>query len=423
VCDLETLAFAFIAAGLVLYSAATKWLEASPITGPMVFTAFGLALGPWFGVVDIDFSQGFIHGLAEVTLVVVLFSDAARIDLRAVRRDHNVPVRMLVIGMPLIILFGTAAALLLPLGLTLWEAALLAAILAPTDAALGQSVVASHLVPARIRQALNIESGLNDGIALPLVLLFFSLSVFSYGGEESNWLLFGARQIILGPIAGIAIGWVFSRLIDAATRSGWMAESYHGPAILGVALLTFAGAELIGGNGFIAAFVGGVIFGNQVREHCKFLFRFIEAECHLLVLLTFLVFGAAVLPRSFGLISWEVVIYALASLTIVRMVPIAGALMGAGLRRPTVVFLGWFGPRGLASILFALFILEKAHFPGAETILVVLIVTCGLSIVVHGMTAAPATARLGAYLSKKRKMEEMKAVEEMPTRAGDMFGK
>ena len=361
-------AFAIVAAGVILFALVSRRLERSPLTGPMIFTLFGLVIGGGLlGAVRLDVDHGFIHGLAEVTLILVLFSDAARIDLAAVRRDHDLPLRMLLIGMPLIILAGTLLGLSLPLGLGLWEAALLAAILAPTDAALGQSVVSSPLVPARIRQALNIESGLNDGIALPLVLLFASLASVAHAGEGApNWLLFGAMQIGLGPLVGIAVGWLAARLIDRAVESAWMAESYEGPAILGVALLAFALAELIGGNGFIATFVAGMVFGNQVRGRCGFLFEFAEAEGQLLVLLTFLIFGAAILPEAAGHLGPAVLLYALLSLTLVRLLPITLSLLGTGLRAPTIVFLGWFGPRGLASILFALFVLEEAAFPASR---------------------------------------------------------
>jgi NhaP-type Na+/H+ or K+/H+ antiporter len=372
---------------MVLFRLISRRLETSVVTGPILFTAFGLAIGDaGLGIADLDVGHNFIHGLAEVTLILVLFSDAARIDLRVVRRDRNLPVRMLVGGMPLIIGAGILVGMALPLGLGLWEAALLAAILAPTDAALGQSVVTSTLVPTRIRQTLNIESGLNDGIALPMVLLFASLAGAGHAdGGDRNWLLFGAMQIGLGPVAGILIGWVSAKLIDRAVKAGWMAVSYEGPAVLGVAFLTFAGAELIGGNGFIAAFVAGLVFGNTVRNHCRFLFEFAEAEGELLVSVTFLIFGAAMLPSVFGQSVGAMLLYAGLSLTAVRMIPIAVSLLGSGVRLPTIGFLGWFGPRGLASIIFALFVLEDADFPGAETIELAVIVTVGLSILLHGM--------------------------------------
>ena len=421
---MDTQAFAIIAAGVILFGVVSRRLESSPLTGPMIFAAFGLVIGgAVLGIADLDFGHGFIHGLAEVTLVLVLFSDAARIDLRVVRRDHDLPVRMLLLGMPLIIVFGAVLGLALPLGLGLWEAALLAAILAPTDAALGQSVVASPLVPARIRQALNIESGLNDGIALPLVLLFACFASLAHDtGGDRNWVVFGTLQITLGPLVGAAVGWAAARLIDGAAKAGWMAVSYEGPAVLGVALLAFAGAEIVGGNGFISAFVAGMVFGSQVRERCGFLFEFAEAEGHLLTLLTFLVFGAAILPEAIDHAGPMVLLYAVLSLTAVRMIPIALSLIGAGLRAPTIGFLAWFGPRGLASILFALFILEEAETPGAETILVTVVVTVALSILAHGLTAAPAARWYGNLIRRQHEGKETVAVTEMPTRVGKLSG-
>lgn len=419
---MDTQAIVIVAAGVILFGLVSRRLETSVLTGPMIFTVFGLVIGgAVLGLADLNFDQGFIHGLAEITLVLVLFSDAARIDLRVVRKEHDLPLGMLLIGMPLIIIAGTLAGLALPLGLGLWEAALLAAILAPTDAALGQSVVASPLVPARIRQALNIESGLNDGIALPLVLLFASLASVSHTAEgHGNWVLFGLMQITLGPLAGAVVGLPAAWLIDRAARAGWLAESYEGPVILGVALLSFAGAETIGGNGFIAAFIAGAVFGNQVRGRCRFLFEFAEAEGHLLTLLTFLIFGAAILPQAFDYGEPMVLLYAVLSLTALRMIPIAISLLGSGLRLPTIGFLGWFGPRGLASILFALFILEEAEISGAETILVAVVVTVALSILAHGLTAAPIAKWYGNAMKWEGGCPEAMTVTEMPTRVGKM---
>ncbi len=417
---MDTHGFALIAAGVILYGLVSKKLEGTIITAPMVFAAFGLLIGEAvFGLADLDFGHGFIHGLAEVTLILVLFSDAARIDLRQLRRDHNLPVRMLLIGMPLTIVVGTLVALALPLGLGIWEAALLAAILAPTDAALGQSVVSSPFVPTRIRQALNVESGLNDGIALPLVLLFAALAGDAHAGEGSqNWILFGVKQITLGPLAGLIIGGLGAWLMDRAVLKGWMGESFEGPAILGVALLAYAGAEIIGGNGFIAAFVAGLVYGNLVRDRCSSVFEFAEAEGQLLTLLTFLIFGAVILPEAFGHIGWANALYAILSLTVIRFIPVAISLIGSGVRAPTIAFLGWFGPRGLASILFALFVLEEAEVPASDQILAVTIVTVALSILAHGITAAPAARRYGELARRMGQCEENKPVSEMPTRAG-----
>ena len=415
---MDTLGFAAIAAGIILYALFAKRLESTVVTPPLVFAAFGLILGDSvLGWADLKFESGLIHGLAEITLILVLFSDAARIDLRLLRSDHNLPLRMLLIGMPLTILFGTLVALALPLGFSLWEAALLAAILAPTDAALGQSVVLSRFVPARIRQTLNVESGLNDGIALPFVLVFAFLAGASQAsGDEQNWLLFGAKQIILGPLAGVAVGIAGAWLIDMAAKKEWTTPAYEGAAILGLAFLAFSSAELIGGNGFIAAFVSGLVFGNFVRGRCDFIFEFAEAEGNFLVLLTFLIFGAAILPTAFGEANWAMLAYAVLSLTVIRMIPIAISLIGSGVRNVTVAFLGWFGPRGLVSILFALFVLEEVPISVGEDIAIITILTVAFSIVLHGLTASPLSRKYGDRLRGMGRCEESEPVSEMPSR-------
>ncbi|MBT5415357.1 MAG: sodium:proton antiporter, partial [Rhodospirillaceae bacterium] len=387
---------------------------------PMAFVAFGFLIGAGgLGLADLDFGHDVVHGLAEITLILVLFSDAARIDLRRVRRDHNLPVRMLGIGLPLIVLFGMAIAYVLPLGLTVWEAALLAAVLAPTDAALGQSVVSSKLVPVRIRQALNIESGLNDGISLPVVLLFATLASASKAVEGPDyWLVFGAMQIGLGPLAGIVVGFLGARLVGNASDRGWMSESFEGAAVLALAILAFAAAELLGGNGFLAAFVGGMIFGNCVDEGGGFVFAFAEAESQILTLIAFLLFGASILPEAAGYVTWPVVLYALLSLTAIRAVPIVLSLLGTGLRAPTVGFLAWFGPRGLASILFALFVLEDHGVLAREEILTVTIVTVTLSVLLHGVSAAPLAKWYARHCGGMEDAAENRPVSELPTRQG-----
>jgi len=414
----DTLGFVVIAAGVITFSLISNRVQAGIVTAPMVFAGFGLLIGEGgLGLADLAIDHGIVHGLAELTLILVLFSDAARIDLRQVRRDHNLPLRMLVVGMPLTVALGAALALVLPFGFSLWEAALLAAILAPTDAALGQAVVSNRRVPVRIRQALNVESGLNDGIALPLVLLFASLASLAPGAAgEENWIAFGLKQITLGPLAGIAIGALGARLIDRAVATDRMSESFEGAAILGLALLAFAGAEVIGGNGFIAAFTAGIVFGNHVRGRCTFIFEFAEAEGQLLVLLTFMIFGAAFLPEALHHVTWTHALYAILSLTVIRMVPVALSLVGASVSLATVGFLGWFGPRGLASFLFALLVLEDSAIPAQEPILLVVICTVALSIVLHGVSAAPTARAYGALAERMGECPENKPVGEMPTR-------
>jgi NhaP-type Na+/H+ or K+/H+ antiporter len=411
---------AVVAGGLLLFSLVSGRLQGTIVTPPLIFVLFGFAIGGGgFGIAELDPKHSTIHLIAELTLILVLFSDAARMDLARLRRDHNLPVRMLLVGLPLAIVLGTVVATGVFPGFSLWEAALLAALLAPTDAALGQSVVTAKGVPGRVRQAINVESGLNDGIALPAVLVFAALaSAHAEGGSVGAWLQFGVLQVTLGPVAGIVIGYVGARLLDGAAERGWTGDAYQGIGILSLALLTYLVAELIGGNGFIAAFVGGAMFGNALSHPCTFLFEFMETEGNLLMLLTFLIFGAALLPEGLAQLTPATVLYAVLSLTVIRMLPVAISLVGAGLRPATHMFLGWFGPRGLASILFVLLILEESEVVHRDELLAVTVVTVALSALLHGLTAAPLARLYARRVARMGECEEIQAVPEMPLREG-----
>jgi len=336
-----------------------------------------------------------------------------------VREDHNLPVRMLLIGLPLAMAAGTFAAVLVFPAFSLWEAALLAALLAPTDAALGQSVVSANAVPLRIRQSINIESGLNDGIALPAVLLFAALAGAAHAGNDpGGWLQFGLMQVVLGPLAGAIIGYIGARLLDIAAEREWATTAFQGIGVLSLSVLSFVLAELIGGNGFISAFVSGVIFGNSIRHPCMFLFEFMESEGQLFMLTTFLIFGASLLPEGLAHVDISFVVYAVLSLTAIRMIPIALSLLGSGIRMPTYLFLGWFGPRGLASILFVLLILEETDIAHRDEILSITVITVALSVILHGISAAPLANAYGRLAQRMGDCEESKEVSNMPLREG-----
>ena len=420
---MEPRLLAVIAAALLAFGAVSRKAERSPITPPIVFLGLGLAFGQaGLGWMELDVGHGVVHGMAELTLVIVLFIDASRIDLACLRRERGLPIRLLGIGMPLTIALGGAVAFGVFPGLGWVEAMLLAAVLAPTDAALGQAVVSSPLVPVRIRQSLNVESGLNDGIALPVVLVFAALGGVMAGhpveGGAAGWVTLALLQLTLGPLAGTAVGFLGGRLIGAATERGWVNESFEELAALGLALLAFAGAELIGGNGFIAAFVAGMVVGNTARGICKSLYEFGEAEGQLLALLVFLVFGAVLVPAAWAYTDGPMVLYAVLSLTLVRMLPVALSLLGSGLHPVSLLFLGWFGPRGLASILFALLVVQAAgerdlhHFQATVTWTVL------LSTLLHGLTAYPLARRYGAYVSRRVEpdVHEHAAMTEHPVR-------
>ncbi|MDA0785559.1 MAG: cation:proton antiporter [Proteobacteria bacterium] len=408
-----------LAVGLIAFGLVSARLRDSMITAPILFVGFGIIAGPLgLHLVEVDYSSHTLELIAEITLVLVLYTDAARIDVRTLWRYHNLPTRMLVAGLPLTILAGTLAAMVIFPGFPVFEAALLAAILAPTDAALGQAVVTNKAVPVRIRQTLNAESGLNDGIALPVVLVFVSLALATEGPAQSasEWITFGALQITLGPLAGLAVGYAGGRLIDRASASDWMTPAFQGLGALAVAFAAFALAELIGGNGFIAAFVAGLTVGNVHRGVCEFLFDFVEEEGQLLTLLTFFLFGAVIVPQVIDDVTLATLLYAVASLTVVRIIPVILSLLGTGLNVPTWMFLGWFGPRGLASILFALLVLGENQSEQAAVIMATVVTTVFLSVLLHGVTAAPAARWYSRMLGRMGDCEETQPVSEIPTR-------
>lgn len=418
--DLTTVAV--IAGGLLVFSLVSGRLHGTPVTPPMVFILFGFLVGAdGLAIAKVEADHATIHLVAELTLILVLFADAARIDVTRLRRDHDLPARMLLVGLPLTIAAGAIVAMQLFPDFSFWEAVLLAALLAPTDAALGQSVLTAKAIPVRIRQAINVESGLNDGIALPAVLLFAGLASAHAGGADAGeWIRFGAMQVTLGPIAGIATGYLGARLLDTAVERGWVNSAFQGIGILALALFTYAAAELIGGNGFIAAFLGGMVFGKTIRHPCTFLFEFMETEGTLLVLITFFIFGAALLPEGLAHLNLPVLLYAVLSLTLIRMIPVAVSLLGTGLRLPTTLFLGWFGPRGLASILFVLLILEEAEVVHRAELLSITIATVALSALVHGLSAAPLAKRFARMVARMGECQEMRPATEMPLRDGPM---
>jgi len=417
----ETSAFAVIALFILAFGLVSGRIQKTIISPPMVFVLFGLLVSKRvLGLIEVGAENEFIQTLAELTLVLVLFTDASRIDLRVLRREHDLPLRLLSIGLPLTIISGALLAALIFNVLTFWEAFVLGVILAPTDAALGQAVVSLPKVPVRIRQALNVESGLNDGIALPFLLLFLSLAGAAQQTQPAAyWARFALMQLLLGPLVGIVVGYFGGKLVARGTRSGWITHSFQDLSALGLSVLAFALAEVVGGNGFIAAFSAGLIMGNTSRSICTCLFEFGEAEGQLLTLLTLMVYGAVMVLPALDHINALVVLYGILSLTVVRVLPVAISMIGVRLQWDSVLFLGWFGPRGIASILYGLLLLEKVNISGRDEIFSITITTVLMSVFLHGLSALPGANWYAARAEKMKEepdMPELAPVTEMPVR-------
>lgn len=397
-----------VAVMLVLYGSVSGLVNRSWLTAPLVFLAAGLLLGPsGVGLFESGIENEVLRVLAEATLTLTLFSDAVRLDVREVRASAGLPLRLLAIGLPLSILLGAVVGVGVLPSLGFVGAALLASLLAATDAALGQAVVTETSVPQRIRQTVNVESGLNDGLALPAVTVLLAAvgaQVSSRG--TADWIGFAATQIGVGIAVGVAVGLVGGFLIDRGAAAGRVDGYFRqlGPAAVAVAC--YGGAELAGGNGFIAAFVGGAAFGAVVSTASDDVTDFMEDQSLLLSLVVFLLFGAEVLGPALETASWRVVTYALLSLTVVRMVSVRIALVGSGLRPVSVAYLGWFGPRGLASIVFVLLVAEELGGAVAAPYIEVVAITVGLSALLHGLSARPLSHAYARRLGQLRDVDE-----------------
>lgn len=414
---------AAIAIFVLIFGSFSRRLEKSIITPPMAYVLFGLLIGSAaLGLTDgLSLSNEAIQILAESALAIVLFTDASRIQFKQLEAGYKLPLRLLGIGLPTTIIIGTVVALLLFPSLNLWEAAALSTILAPTDAALGQAVVNSRQVPSFIRQAINVESGLNDGICLPFLLLFLALAEESETATDViYWLGFSGKQIAFGVALGLAVGYFGSKLIGQSLERKWMNESFEDLSVLGLAFLAYTGADMLGGNGFIAAFCAGLISGNVTTEAVRQkLYDFGEAEGQLLTLVTFLLYGAVMVTSALGEATWQMWVYAIASLTVVRMLGVAISVVGSQLQPVSVLFIGWFGPRGIASVVYGITILDEDNLSGSDVLFNTMAVTVLLSIFAHGLTAFPGANWYGQKMSSKASstpMREMKSVSELPVR-------
>ena len=412
---MDAVAVALVALLVFAWALFSERLGRADLSAPMVFVAVGVLLSEVLQVIEPDLSHEAVKVLAEVTLVWVLFADAARVRLRDLRTDLGLYARLLGVGLPLTIAAGAVLAMWLFDGMGGWLALLVGAALAPTDAALGAAVMTDPAVPERVRRVLNVESGLNDGIATPVVTVAIAAAAASASGLAVPSLGGALADLAVGLAAGLLLGGVGGITMRMARRRGWASEDLAGPGVLALALATYAGTLWLGANGFVAAFVAGLAFGNFAgRGGVKEVF-FVEQSAGLVSLLTWLVFGAVAVPTVVEQADWQVVGYAVLSLTVVRMLPVALTLAGSGLSRPTVAFIGWFGPRGLASIIFALIALEDLH-AGADRAVAVIGMTVLLSVLAHGVSAKPLATRYGATVADATPLPAVAGLTGPPVR-------
>lgn len=373
---------------VAIYAFTAKYLSSTIITSPIIFLTLGYLLS-LSNIVPVEHLEELLHITAEAALIILLFTDASLTDFSALKKRHLWPKRMLLIGLPLAILFCTVATTMLFPSWSIFAAALVASILSPTDAALGQAVVTNKSVPIEERRTLTVESGLNDGLALPVVLFFACTLATIEGEHDSNFLIFILSQLILGPTIGILIGWVGGKVLLKSVERELTDSQFEGIAAIAIAVLAYLAASIFDGNGFIAAFCAGLAFGHVVKKRVHHVTEFVESEGQILVWGSFFLIGLVLLPEALHLLTIPMVILIGLSLFIVRPLAIWISLIGTDAPPLTRLLLGWFGPRGLATALFALLIVGDINQSYAEPVLVIAINAVWISALLHGISAAP----------------------------------
>lgn len=386
----------FILASIAfLYGIVSKKIETTMISGPIIFVLLGLILGPSvLNFIKIEASGDLLSQIAEITLALVLFTEASAANIKVLKKSVSIPSRLLLLGLPLTIILGIVFAIILFPDFLFIEAAILAIILAPTDAALGKAVVSNPKVPVKIRESLNVESGLNDGICVPFLIMCIAFVDFPNSSVRIG--MFFVQGIGIGAAVGLIITYVGSFLLKRCYIKGGISKPWEKIIIIALVFSMYSLAAMLGGSGFIACFVGGILFGIIAKKEREQLVLAAEGIGDLMALVTWTLFGAFVVGSMFIEINFKAIIYALLSLTVIRMLPVIVALFNSGIEKKGKIFMGWFGPRGLASIVFVVMIMDK-DLPNNHVIVLVTVWTILLSVLAHGLSANPYANWLGKH--------------------------
>ncbi len=390
-----------IGLSVLLFACVSDVARGGRFTAPMMFAGIGLLFGPLvLGVVHLDLGDTTVQRVAELTLVTALFTDAVRIDVKRLRRYHSLPLRLLGVGLPLTIVAGTLLAWWLFPAFGFWQAAVLAVILAPTDAALGEPVMTSERVPALVRQGLNVESGLNDGLGLPCLLIAATLAGPGGVTDGGDWTVYVLLQIVGGPVVGALIALAAARAIAHPIRRGWVGDDFFRLALFALPIVAYLAADLLHANGFLAAFAAGIVVSTRSDDTRDAVEEFGGTMGQLLNATVFFMVGAVILPEFLHDIGWPHVIFATLALTLLRMGPVALCLTGMRLHPASLAFIGWYGARGMASVIYLLIVMEGFAIPHIADIAATIALTVMASIVLHGLTAAPGSRRYGDFAHK-----------------------
>ncbi len=385
--------FLILAIFILLYGIFSLRIEKTFISGPVLALIVGMVFGPLLlNVFGFEVNSEEYRLIAELALALVLFADASNANLTVLKKNISLPTRLLLIGLPLTIVFGMICGYMLFNGFSWIEVGILATMLAPTDAALGKAVVTNPNVPSKIREALNVESGLNDGISVPILFLFIAFFASQSGEELGSY--FGLQLLVeeigIGLLVGLSLTYVIVRIAQYSKKRNWISPSWKPIIIIALSFSCFTLAQIAGGSGFIACFAGGFLYGtlNSKYNLGESLEESAEGAGDTISLITWVIFGALVVGSYFSHFSWKAVGFAILSLTLLRIVPVLLSLINTGISFKEKLFMGWFGPRGLATIVFAIIVLD-VDLPNKLTIITTVVYTILLSVILHGFTAKP----------------------------------
>lgn len=387
-----------VLAVLVLgYAVVSERVNRSYIAPALIFLLLGMGLGP-FGLHLLDAGPG-TEGytvLAQLALAVILFNQAAKLRFDRIRVHGAVALRLLVFGIPLTVALGALTAVLLLPVLPWWEAVCLAAVVAPTEAALIDALLDNRRIPERVRHTLSVESGFYDGFALAILLTALALASEQADRSDANWAWFMFSTEFLSLLAGGVVGLVGGFVVAWSRRRDWMSDTWAQLATLALAFVCFALGERIEASGFVAAFTGGLAFSfiSRRKSDHDLPTQVSDATAQLLELLVFAMFGAFAVIDGWLRADWRVVLFSVLALFAVRIVAVLVSLVRTDLPMPDRLFIGWFGPRGIGTVVLGLLVVNRGEILNTELIGTVVVVTVTLSLLLHSLTLGPGISRL-----------------------------
>lgn len=384
---MDYLVFILLTASLLGYSLFGRFFSRILITGPILMILVGI----FSSVLSVNpiqtLSFNVLKQFSELTLAIILFSDAAHAKLRVLKHHYKTPLLLLLVALPLSFVVGTVFAYWLFPELGFVLAAFIAIILTPTDAALGRTVLVSRYVSSEVKEAINVESGLNDGLCVPLfiALLWLVTNTSEITGAEAALLFIS--ELGIAVLVAVTLLPMLMWCIEKAQQKQLMSAQVSSFSLVFIAVLVFGTAQFLHGSGFFAAFIAGLIFDWRYKHETKHTWlKDIEEIGDTLSLIVWFLVGLA-FTYLFKLgFSWQVIAYALLSLTIVRIVPVFISLVFSTQNVKEKGLLAWFGPRGLASVVFVMLAVEH-KVPNADLVLQVSLTTILVSVVLHGVTS------------------------------------